>query len=572
MENRRQISVMKRLMSMSLLPCIVMGLVVTWYAANSLSAGMKNEALKGLKSTTYGVDEVYRNLNQEDFVENADGMVFKGNKQVSENYEIPDSIKENTGVDITIFYGDTRVSTSLTDAKTKERLVGTKASDEVVEKVLKQGKEYSDTDLEINGKAYYAYYIPLKNADGSVVGMIFAGMEAEEAHTFIGQRVTGIIVITIIVFVISLIGSTISTKFFANGIKRTREAVKELSSGNLLTEVDSRAKGRRDELGDMARAVEELRLKLVEIIGDIKKSSSVLMDSGNNLSEMAAHTSATTDEMSKVIEDISKGAVSQAEEIEEASQHIGNMGEVIEEIVTSVDGLGDTSTKMKNASDESTKIIRQLSDSNDRTTEAIAKISRQIHTTNDSVQMIREAVELITSIASQTSLLSLNASIEAARAGEHGKGFAVVASEIQKLAEQSNESAEKIKQIIEELLRDSEATVEIMGEVEVIIEEQQKKLEETKEQFVHVTRGVDNSREETEMIQSRTEVCDTSREKVIDVIANLSAISQENAASTQETTASMSELNETIRILAEAAGNLRKLSDDLDEEMKFFKI
>ena len=100
----------------------------------------------------------------------------------------------------------------------------------------------------------------------------------------------------------------------------------------------------------------------------------------------------------------------------------------------------------------------------------------------------------------------------------------------------------------------------------------EQKLEETKEQFVHVTRGVDNSREETEMIQSRTEVCDTSREKVIDVIANLSAISQENAASTQETTASMSELNETIRILAEAAGNLRKLSDDLDEEMKFFKL
>lgn len=134
MENRRQISVMKRLMSIALLPCIVMGLVVTWYAANSLSAGMKNEALKGLKSTTYGVDEVYRNLNQEDFVQNADGMVFKGNQQVSENYEIPDSIKRNTGVDITIFYGDTRVSTSLTDAKTKERLVGTKASDEVVEK------------------------------------------------------------------------------------------------------------------------------------------------------------------------------------------------------------------------------------------------------------------------------------------------------------------------------------------------------------------------------------------------------------------------------------------------------
>ena len=139
----------------------------------------------------------------------------------------------------------------------------------------------------------------------------------------------------------------------------------------------------------------------------------------------------------------------------------------------------------------SSVIIRQLSESNDRTTQAINRIGRQIEATNDSVQMIHAAVELITSIASQTSLLALNASIEAARAGEHGKGFAVVASEIQKLAEQSNDSAEKIKDIIRDLLSEAEQTVNVMHEVEDIVAQQQEKLEETKTKFVSVADGIE---------------------------------------------------------------------------------
>ena len=572
MNKVKHMSIMAILVTMTLLPCIFMGVLVTVFAGNSLSDGMKNESLKGLKVAAYEMKEVYTHLNDDDFVQKEDGTVYKGTQKISENYEIIDRIKKNTGVDITVFYGDTRVTTSLEDAKTKERLIGTQASEEVVKKVLKQGKEYSDTDVEINGQPYYAYYVPLENADGTIIGMIFAGREAESQHSYIIDRVTAVAIATTVIFLIAAIVSIFTSKKLAASIKGTREAIVELADGNLITPVREELIERRNEIGDMAKAVEHLRKELLDIIGDIKKSSAILLDSGNNLSEMAENTSTTTEQMSKVIEDISKGAVSQAEEIEAASVHIGDMGNVIEEIVTNVDGLDKTSAKMKNASDESTQIIHELSKSNDRTTKAIEKISNQIHTTNDSVQMIGEAVELITAIAGQTSLLALNASIEAARAGEHGKGFAVVASEIQKLAEQSNDSAEKIKQIIAELLKDSEATVQIMGEVEVIVNEQQEKLNETKAKFVDVAEGVDNSREETEAIQSRTEICDTSREKVIDVISNLSAISQENAASTEETTASMAELNETIRILAGAAGNLKTLSKNLEKDMEFFKL
>lgn len=572
MNKVKHMSIMAILVTMTLLPCIFMGVLVTVFAGNSLSDGMKNESLKGLKVAAYEMKEVYKHLNDDDFVQKEDGTVYKGTQKISENYEVADWIKKNTDVDITVFYGDTRIATSLEDVKTKERLIGTQASEEVVQKVLKQGKEYSDTDIEINGQPYYGYYVPLENADGTIIGMIFAGREAESQHSYIIDRVTAVAVATAVIFVIAAIVSIITSRKLATSIKGTREAIVELAEGNLITPVEEGLIERRNEIGDMAKAVEHLRKELLDIIGDIKKSSAILLDSGNNLSEMAENTSTTTEQMSKVIEDISKGAVSQAEEIEAASVHIGDMGNVIEEIVTNVDGLDKTSAKMKNASDESTQIIHELSKSNDRTTKAIEKISNQIHTTNDSVQMIGEAVELITAIAGQTSLLALNASIEAARAGEHGKGFAVVASEIQKLAEQSNDSAEKIKQIIAELLKDSEATVQIMGEVEVIVNEQQEKLNETKAKFVDVAEGVDNSREETEAIQSRTEICDTSREKVIDVISNLSAISQENAASTEETTASMAELNETIRILAGAAGNLKTLSKNLEKDMEFFKL
>ena len=227
---------------------------------------------------------------------------------------------------------------------------------------------------------------------------------------------------------------------------------------------------------------------------------------------------------------------------------------------------------MKDAGDESAEIIRELSESNDRTTEAIARIGKQVYATNDSVQSIKEAIAIIRSIAEETNLLSLNASIEAARAGEHGRGFAVVASEIQQLAEQSNESSTRIEEIIDALLNESETTVRVMEEVKVIVEHQQRKLDDTKVKFEDVEHGINVCREETEGIQGQTILCDESRGKVVDVIQGLSSISEENAASTQETNASMEELNSIISVMAEAAGELMVLSEQLDEQLKFFRL
>ena len=186
------------------------------------------------------------------------------------------------------------------------------------------------------------------------------------------------------------------------------------------------------------------------------------------------------------------------------------------------------------------------------------------------MQQIREATELITSIASQTNLLSLNASIEAARAGEAGKGFAVVAAEIQKLAEQSSSSADIIKKIIGTLATEAQLTVDIVDKVSKTVENQREKLDQTKKRFGELEQGIGDSSRETMNIRTKTNICDGACKKVEQVFMNLADISEQNAAAAEETTASMTELNATITHLVDTAKQLGEVSDKLNHDLSFF--
>ena len=573
MEKERKVkfSIKAKLLLIALLPPIILSVTLTYLAATNIQTGMQDEALHGLRGIALSLQQIYASADAGDYTADASGNVTKGELAVSNNYEIVDALKASTDYDVTIFYGDTRVTTSLKDHSTGERLVGTKASDKVIEAVLNGGQEYSDTSVVINGEPYYGYYVPIMQND-AVIGMAFAGLPSSEADAYINQKVSVIMIVSIIVLACIVIIGLIFALKLSGAITKAERVLEEIANGNLKVTVDEKAKKRTDEVGAMTNALDLLLNELTTIIGNVKESSKTLFASGTSLDEMTTQTSHTTNEISRAVEDVSRGAMNQAEETENASSNIDNMGTIITEIVASVDHLGQASLDMKNASDESSIIIKELSISNDRTTDAIAKIGKQVHTTNDSVQAIRRAVDLITSIATETNLLSLNASIEAARAGEHGRGFAVVASEIQKLAEESNSSAQEIGRIIDNLLQDSEETVKVMDEVDIIVKEQREKLAQTKEKFLLVTEGVNSTRKETELIQTQTEACDAARAKIMDIIQDLSAISEENAASTQETNAAMEELNATLSLLAEAAKDLLDLSAALEKDMSFFHV
>lgn len=564
-------SIIIQLLAMALVPLVILGAVCVITAGKSLREGLQEEALTQMKATCVAAKAAYDNMNDGDYYLGENDDLMKGDYNITQNESGIDALTEGMNSDITIFFGDTRRATSLKDIATGNRIIGTQASAQVAETVLK-GQEYSATDLMVNGKNYYAYYIPLKNPDGSIVGMVFAGEPSASIDQFITSKiilVTGAVVVVLLIAIAVVVLVSIS---IVKAVKRAQEAIDNLAKGNLAYTVDSVILNRKDEIGDMGRGVKECIVSLRDIVCGIQEHSQEVLAAGDKLETVATRSSQNAAEIAHAVDDISQGAVSQAEEIEDANTRINDMGQIIEQIVESIANLNEISAGMQDNGRQASQIIGELSKSNDRTVDAIQSVARTVEATDESVKKISEAVEMITSVAEQTNLLSLNASIEAARAGEAGKGFAVVASEIQKLSEESNSSAQRITTIIMGLAEDSKNSMEMMTEVKKILQEQQEKLDVTKQQFEQVTSGILTSRENTVSVNNQAKECDESRESVVGIIQNLSAISQENAASSEETTSTMQELNETMKQLAESSKELKQLAVSLDQSTHFFSL
>ena len=562
-----------KLSMVAITPIVVLSIVLIFVGARAIREATQTEVIGQLESSVQQFKGYADAEDEGDYSLDADNNLLKGKYNITENSDKLDEMVEGQELDVTFIFDKTRRATTLINAETGDRNIGTEIGDEAYNATVKGGKEFVSTDLKIGDKDYYAVYQPMKNSDGTVVGAVFVGKNVAEVKQFISNKRMTLILVAVVIAIVAALLVLILVRLIGKAIGDAKAVINELATGNLgAAKIPEKLLARGDEVGDIAREVNSLQTQMISVIGQVHEASKTLSEAGEELSNLAANTSGTADEIGHAVEDISTGAVSQAEEIENASADIAQMGGIIKKIVDGMVELDNTSGEMKEAGDQSTTIIKDLSASNDKTMDAIGRIATQVNATNESANKISEAINLITSIAEETNLLSLNASIEAARAGEQGRGFAVVANQIQKLAEQSNESAMKVSEIIDNLLKDSEKTVAVMEEVEEIIGEQARNLDRTRAEFSNVQSGINSSREETSEIKEQTNVCDDARVRVVDVISNLSAISQENAAATQETTASMQELNATINLLAASASNLTDLSSNLEQQIQFFKL
>ncbi len=420
----------------------------------------------------------------------------------------------------------------------------------------------------LNGEKYTFYYETVSASGWKII----IQMPNSELNQPIVNMVTKLSVVSVIALLLTIVIIVIQINSVTRAIKKTEQVVEIVSTGDLTVEIDDALISRNDELGSMAKATRELVERLREIAIQIQQASRDVLHAGDELSSVADQSSQTADDISSAIDDISKGAVSQAEDVENATGEVSQMGDIIEQITFNVGKLNETSATMQAEGDESSRIMKELEAATNMTVEGIKKVSVNIEATDESVHAITEAVNLITGIASQTNLLSLNASIEAARAGEAGRGFAVVASEIQHLSEESSNSAGRIAQIVKQLSADSRTSLEVMEEVKVELANTQAKLAETIEKFSMVSNGIISSKQDTGYINTQATDCGSKRDRIVDIIQNLSAVSEENAASTEETTAAMQELNATINILAGSAEELKDLAVKLEENTQFFKL
>ena len=336
-----------------------------------------------------------------------------------------------------------------------------------------------------------------------------------------------------------------------------------------VDETETKLLQSKDEFGIMAKALASLQQKLGETVSQIKNQSDRLFDSSNGMYKNISNM--TTDQVDRAVQEIAEGATNQANETQKANENVITIGTMIEDTNNEVEELKKTAKNMQEAQRTAHEILEELGTVNQHTKASVEEIAQQTMTTNVSATKIREVTGLITDIAEETNLLSLNASIEAARAGEAGRGFAVVASQIQKLAEQSDVSAKQIENIIDQLVADSEKAVATMEQVQRIIDEQSRDVDRTGEVFRSVSDGIQKSIDGINLIGQKVQNMDQARIAVVDTVSNLSAIAEENAASTQESSASVTSITGIADEMQISSEDMRKIAEDLDQRMAAFK-
>ena len=250
---------------------------------------------------------------------------------------------------------------------------------------------------------------------------------------------------------------------------------------------------REDDIGLMMRSVHDSISSFATVISGIKTATEELKsvsDDFNNIFHDMEDSLKITQDSTHTIAD---NTVTQAAQTADMKEKIDAIGDLIAMISENVDALNASADKMQECNESAENIMGELIDISKKNGEAIENVRGQSKLTNDSAQQIQTVTDIIADISNQTNLLALNASIEAARAGEQGKGVGVVASEIQKLAEQTNESATHIEEIVQELLRDAEKAVETMYGVKEIMHTQSDHVEQTESAFEQVQSGVEQS-------------------------------------------------------------------------------
>lgn len=560
-----------KIVLLAILPALFVSISQYVFSMNQLEKGTLQKAYEGMQGTAVMTDYLLDSLGDGDY-QLKDGELYKGNFNLSQNVDFLDTLKEKSGYDATLFYGDTRYLTTLKD-ESGNRQLQTKASDTVVNEVLEKGNEYQNSNTDVLGVRYVCYYIPVyQTGTEEIVGMLFVGKSYDEVHEIVHntKAYTGVCTLFMMI-AIALIVYVIAYKL-VKSISQGISYVMQIEEGHLGFPMEAKLLARKDIIGDLCRSIKELEKRLYSIVEGVMNQCDVLKETTDFSSKQTEDAIASVMQIDQTIQEIASTSTSQAQSAVSAGDSVSEMGNMIERTDEQVDSLTDTTHMMSEASGQAKQILNELNENMRRVREAVQTVSDQTSQTHVSVQEVGKMAEVVSDIARQTALLALNASIEAARAGEQGKGFAVVASEIQQLAQQSNNAASEIQDILRKLWEDSDSSVATMNEVEKIIQEQDQKISDTNEIFQTVEDNIEHSINGIMEIKTKTHALDDTREKTVQVVQDVASSAQQNAASTEETSAFTSQVTEKVSGIETAMNNIQNVIQELEESVRVFSL
>lgn len=562
-----------KILSLSLIPVVLLGISMFLAAADRIANGIYDEAYLGMKAATLAVRDIFEIGYEGEYHLDDQGDLWRGDAlNISQSLDIADHIKKNTGLDVTVFWGDTRILTSIVDEK-GNRQIGTKASSDITQVVLKEGKSYQNRHVDILGKEYVVYYAPFyQEGTTDAVGMIFLGTPQELVSQIINKVRLQLLVMILLGIILSVVIVYLMVNRVVLLLNRNIELLGIMSDGSLNITVEDKILQRRDEIGELGRSIESMKDKLGQIIYGISAKSDDVFEKSDSLKEITGAVHEVMKEVDSAAHHVSKSCSHQTEDAVQTCQNVMEMGEMLGHNGEEIAKMNEAANQIKQISKEALTHFEQLNQMVDKVREAIYFLSEQTGLTNDSVTQISSATEIITAIASQTNLLSLNASIEAARAGVQGAGFAVVAEEIQQLAQQSHKAAEEIKDIVAALNTHSAHTLKRMEETKAAVEMQEENIVKTSKRMNEINDGIGEMAEGMRYIVGETEKLEGIRVNTIAIVQNSAAVSQENLASVEEILADIGKVYEDMEQIAGNTKMLNTHSQDMKERLKVFSV
>lgn len=539
----------EKTLSFILFPCIMIALFSCIYTGYSQYNTIEDEIGTELKTAAYGARIISESLGM-----NADEM----KSQI-------DTYADETDTEITIFNGDVRTVTSIDNA------LNTKMDAHIEEQLIKTKANLYVKDSLVNGEEYFGYYIPFVQ-NNELRGAAFSGIPKAKVQSIIIKKVAAMVISIVIIMAVFVTLAVLQIGRILKKLEVASDYAESLDENDLCVEYDNKIKNDVDEYTGIANILYRAINKLRDLITNINTSSQSSLNISSELSRNSQNLSRTTTEIANVISNVTEGAQNQADETQKVAESIQNMGKDIEIIVDNGDKLSEAAQNMSAAQNKVVDTMSVLHSTNQTIMNDVTEVNNQIEITNNSIKSIYSALSIIQDIAEQTNLLSLNASIEAARAGEAGKGFAVVASEIKQLADQSSTNSSEIECSLQALIENYKLIIDKMGNTTANIGEQNDKLRETESDFETLNSGIAETTTQIKEINDIVSDINNQREVINEAVLNLSAISEENAASSQEVMASVEELNSIVSIVDDKASELEKMNKELNELVAVFRI